>query len=160
MPPDIHKSMWASIVGLIKGGIIAVTPEIYSELLRFDFPMASNFIADHEKELLLDFETSSWEWSSYVSHLASMLEKYHDYLSENQRFSRKTVCENDLTTIALAKSMNLPLVSMESKIDPKAILKLHIPDVCEREHVEHLWLNDFLRKEKLSFLCCVLLCES
>ncbi len=151
MPPDIHKSMWAAIVGQIEGGIIAVTSEIYSELLAFDVDMPNNCIADNRKKLLLEVGHASWEWASYARLLSHLLDKYHDYLSENQNNSRKTICKNDLTTIALAKSLVLPMVSMENKIAPRAIQKLRIPDVCEREQVEHMWFNDFLRNEKLVF---------
>jgi hypothetical protein len=64
--------------------------------------------------------------------------------------SRKTVCLNDISIIALAKTLNVPVVSMEERVTAGS-KKLHIPDVCDLEGVEHLRFSEFLRKEKLKF---------
>ena len=53
---------------------------------------------------------------------------------------------NDISIIALARTLELPVVSMETKLPPDAKWK-RIPCICGLEAVEHLTFNDFLRKE-------------
>ena len=69
-----------------------------------------------------------------------------------QSGSAKTICLNDLTIIALAKTLGLPVVSMERLVsEGPGTKKRRIPNICKAEGVEHLSFNDFLRREKLTF---------
>jgi hypothetical protein len=55
---------------------------------------------------------------------------------------------NDVTIIALAKTLSLPLVSMESSAVPSP-KKKRIPDICPLEGVTHLTFNEFCIAEKI-----------
>jgi hypothetical protein len=91
-----------------------------------------------------------WDWGTYITNVNSMEDSHHAYISEYCGGSRKTVCLNDISIIALAKTLGLPVVSMEERVTAGSN-KLHIPDVCDLEGVEHLGFNEFLRNEKLKF---------
>ena len=91
-----------------------------------------------------------WGWGSYITHVNAMEDAHHDFISEYCGGSKKTVCLNDISIIALAKTLRLPVVSMEERVTAGS-KKLHIPDVCDLEGVEHLQFSEFLRKEKLKF---------
>jgi hypothetical protein len=74
--------------------------------------------------------------------------EHHKFISEYNGGSKKTVGLNDMSVIALAKSLGLPLVSMEVSVQSSSV-KRRIPDVCAIEAVEHLSFSDFLRKERI-----------
>ena len=56
---------------------------------------------------------------------------------------------NDISIIALAKVLALPVVSMETLIRQPEAKWRRIPNVCLAENVEHLSFNDFLRRENV-----------
>lgn len=74
---------------------------------------------------------------------------YADVISENNGNRKNTIGTNDLSIIALAKTLGLPVVSSEKKLHAEQDSKKRqkIPDICEREGVPHLTFNDLLRKE-------------
>lgn len=56
---------------------------------------------------------------------------------------------NDLTIIALAKTLGLPVISSEKKtnVGQESDKRQKIPDICDKEGVTHLSFNDLLRAE-------------
>jgi hypothetical protein len=80
-----------------------------------------------------------------------MGDDYKEFISEYNGGSKKTVCLDDISIVALAKTLKVPVVSMEAPVTAASTKKLRIPDVCALEAVEHLRFNEFLRKEKLKF---------
>jgi hypothetical protein len=145
MPEDIHDSMWTKVKAIIADGQIAVTAEIYDEMERMggDF---GQYVKDHKAEMLLEVGHASWDWSAYKVRAAEIQTAHHDFISEYCGGSPKTVCLNDISIIALAKSLSLPLVSMESPVR-QGSRKRRIPDVCLIEGVQPLNFNQFLRAE-------------
>jgi hypothetical protein len=87
---------------------------------------------------------------TYIDHCNKMEDEHHDFISEFIGGTKKTVGLTDISIIALAKTLNLPVVSMESPVTSES-KKLHIPDVCKLQSVEHLTFSEFLRKEQLKF---------
>lgn len=150
MPSDIHKSMWASITDLIESGVIAVTPEIYSEMVSIPGDVG-DCIRDCEEKLVLEVGDISWDWANYVTHSDQLLTQYKDYISEYTGGSSKTVCLNDMTIITMAKTLALPLVSMEVLVPEESPNKRRIPNICQYESINHMWINDFLRNEGVHF---------
>jgi hypothetical protein len=75
---------------------------------------------------------------------------YKDFISEYTGGSTKTVCLNDISIVALAKTMKLPVVSMETMI-VGSTTKKRIPNICQSENVNHLRFSEFLRQESLKF---------
>jgi hypothetical protein len=57
-----------------------------------------------------------------------------------------TVGLNDITIIALASALEVPVVSMEVSA-ASSIRKKRIPDVCNELGITHLTFNEFLRTE-------------
>ena len=78
-------------------------------------------------------------------NVAAMQIRQHDFISEYNRNSPRTVGLNDLSIIALAQTLGLPVVSMEKSTSVNSIGKRRIPDVCVVENVAHLSFSEFLR---------------
>ncbi len=72
------------------------------------------------------------------------------YIREFCGGSPKTVCLNDISIIALGKTLGLPVLSMEKPVD-MASKKRHIPDNCKAEGVAHISFNEFCRMEAFKF---------
>jgi dephospho-CoA kinase len=50
-----------------------------------------------------------------------------------------------MTIIALAKTLGLPVVSMEKFIHQQDSKNRRIPNICQMEGIQHLDFNQFLR---------------
>lgn len=149
MPEDIYESIWTNFkVNFLASGIIAVTQEIYEEMEHIPGTVGK-CIKDNKSNLLLEVG-EDWDWESYIDHCNKMEDAHKDCISEFIGGTKKTVGLNDISIIALAKTLDLPVVSMESEVTA-ASKKLHIPDVCKLQSVEHLTFSQFLRKENLKF---------
>ncbi|MGQ4272619.1 DUF4411 family protein [Terrihabitans sp. B22-R8] len=151
MPEDIHKTMWAGFCNLVEGGKIAATTEIYEEMCHIPGAVGGSLLVS-KAEIVLELGEPEWDWETYIGHTQQMQVDHAGFISEFTGGSSKTICLNDLTIIALAKTLALPVVSMERHVpeDP-GTKKRRIPNICAVEGVEHLGFNDFLRREKLSF---------
>ena len=127
---------------------VAVTQEIYDEMEHLPGSVGQ-CIKDNKNSLLLEVG-EDWDWGSYIDHLNKMQEDHKDFISEFIGGSKKTVGLTDISIIALAKTLKLPVVSMEVEVTAGS-KKLHIPDICRLQSVEHLTFSQFLRKENLKF---------
>ena len=126
---------------------MAVTHEIFEELLRIDGGLGE-FLKTCKPVMLHEIGKGDWDWQTYLNHMVRMQETYREWISEYTGGSSKTVCLNDLTIVALAKTLNLPVISMESKIIDANAKKRRIPNICDMERVQHYTFNDFLRLEQ------------
>lgn len=143
MPEDIHKSMWDKLSDMVVAGEFAVNAEIYKEMLSITGAFGQ-CIKDHKDAMVLEVGDASWDYATYVAHNNAMNVTHHAFISEYNGGSPKTVCINDVSVVALAKTLNLPLVSGEVTAGPSP-KKRKIPDVCKLEGVTHFDINDFLR---------------
>lgn len=150
MPEDIHQTMWGGFCERVETGIIAVTTEIHVEMCRIPGDVGAH-LSENASAMILEVG-DDWDWKSYVDHIQRMQVDHKGFISEFTGGSAKTICLNDLTIIALAKTLGLPVVSMETfiKEDP-SVKKRRIPNICKAEGVESLTFNDFLRREGLTF---------
>jgi Domain of unknown function (DUF4411) len=148
MPEDIHAALWSRVAECIKDGKFAVTTEIYEELEHLPGPIGECVKANKDK-LQLEIEDPNWEWQIYLAHVERMRTTYAEVISENNAGRKNTVGFNDLSIIALAKTLGLPVVSSEKKLATAQESKKRqkIPDICDREDVVHMSFNDLLRKE-------------
>lgn len=148
MPEDIHKSLWSKVQLVFESGTIAVTTEIYQELCNTD-----NFIGQlaktNETKLILEIGNDDWDWPAYIKNSKRMQEQHKAFISEYNGGKKDTIGLNDLSIITLAKTLNLPLVSMEKRKSRDAKNKQAIPDICDREKVQHMTFTDFLRAESI-----------
>jgi hypothetical protein len=149
MPEDIHQSMWGGFkTKCLESAIIAVTQEIYAEMEHIPGTVGQ-CIRDNKANLIMEVG-EDWDWGTYIDHCNKMEDEHHDFISEFIGGTKKTFGLTDISIIALAKTLNLPVVSMESPVTSES-KKLHIPDVCKLQSVEHLTFSEFLRKEQLKF---------
>jgi hypothetical protein len=148
LPEDIYESMWTKVIEIFNVGAIAVTKEIYDEMIHIPGAMGA-WIKANKSAVLLEIGDEGWNSTAYVQNSSDMNTKHHQYISEYCGGSKRTVCLNDISIIALAKTLGVPLVSMEIRVAAQTDAKRRIPDVCDLEQVEHLTFNDFLRREKI-----------
>lgn len=150
MPIDIHDSLWEQLLDFFESGKVAITTEIFEEMV-----LLPNGIGDRIKAakvyLILEVGEATWNWQGYLDNSNEMQDAYHDFISEFTGGSSRTICLNDLSIIALAKTLGLPLVNMEAFVLEQSPNKRRIPNVCKYEDVESLTFNEFLRKEGFKF---------
>lgn len=149
-PPDIHVSMWANIRTFIADGHVAITQEIFDEMIHIDGGLG-DFINGCKNVILYEVGTDNWDWETYLGHTTRMQEDYRQFISEFIGGSKKTVCLNDLSIIALAQTLGVPVLSMEAKIPEGNPTKKRIPNICEIEGIVHVDIREFLRAEGYTF---------
>src|SRR5215472_13677212 len=115
MPEDIHDSMWKKICEIIVAGDIAVTKEIYDEMVHIPGAIGACINGNKDK-IVLEVNKGHWNWQAYVACSNAMIIRHKAFISEYTGGSPKTVCLNDMSIIALAKSLGLPAVSMEKVV--------------------------------------------
>jgi uncharacterized protein DUF4411 len=147
MPEDIHATLWLSVAKLVEGGTFAVTTEIYEELELLPGAIG-DCIKKNKAHLHLEIEDEGWDWRTYLDHVERMSVTYADVISEKNGNRKNTIGYNDLSIIALAKTLGLPVISSEKKLhgpqDSKKRQK--IPDICDKEGVPHMTSMIFLGK--------------
>jgi hypothetical protein len=150
MPEDIHSYMWGKIAELVTDGKFAVTVEIYEELTHLPGPIGE-CIKANAAVLQLEIEEETWDWQAYLANYEEMKVKYEGVISEYNGNRKGTIGLKDLTIIALAKTLGLPVVSSEKKtsVDQESEKRQKIPDICDKEKVVHLSFNELLRTEQI-----------
>jgi Domain of unknown function (DUF4411) len=149
MPEDIHATLWFRIAQIIEAGKFAVTKEIYDELVHLPGPVGV-CIQKNCPALQLEIGDDEWDWESYIAHVNRMRVKHKSIISEYNGNRKGTVGLNDVSIVALAKSLGLPVISMEATSFQFSATKVRIPGLCTLEEVEHLTFNKFLRAEWIS----------
>jgi hypothetical protein len=127
-----------------------VTTEIYEELELLPGSIGQ-CIKNNKANLHLEIEDEEWDWQTYLGHVERMRVAYADVISENNGNRKNTIGFNDLSIIALAKTLGLPVVSSEKKLhgEQDSQKRQKIPDICDREGIPHMTFNDLLRKEEI-----------
>lgn len=97
--------------------------------------------------LQLEIGEAGWDWPTYLEHAERLRVTYKPVISEYNGNRKSTVGLNDISIIALAKTLALPLVSMEKTSFQASATKMRIPQVCYLESVMHMDFNQFLRAE-------------
>ncbi len=138
----IYQPIWNHIKSLIVSGVFAVNAEIYEELCRLPGSIGEHITAN-EGNMLLEVG-EAWDWRSYLAIVESWRVKYKDVISEYNGNRKGTVGLIDVSIVALAKCLGLPVVSMESISFQASDKKVRIPSLCALEGVEHLTFNDLL----------------
>jgi hypothetical protein len=150
LPDDIYEPIWHGVIRVIESGAIAVTTEIYDELHGSIRGLVGACIDANRANLLLEIDDDSWDYGAYAAIVTAMQLRHHDFIREYTGGSKRTVGLADISIVALAKTLKLPVVSMERSAGNSPKHK-KIPDVCALEQVEHLDFNTFLRREKIGF---------
>lgn len=106
---------------------------------------------DKSKALILhEVSSGSWNWQAYIKYVQKMQADHRAYIREFCGGSPRTVCLTDISIIALAKTLGLPVLSMEKPVE-KNSKKRHIPDICAAEDIVHITFNEFCRREGFHF---------
>lgn len=148
MPEDIHVTLWDRLCELIRRGDFAATEEIYDELTHIP-GRVGQCIKDHKPELTLEVGAGEWDWNGYLANYDSMHPTYQPWI-DGTGGSKASLSPADFSIIILAKTLALPVVSMEIPCGNQPGTKSRkIPDVCLAETVGHMTFNDLLRAEGL-----------
>lgn len=147
-PRDIHEKMWNDVLTLVTSGRVAVTKEV---LMIYIPSGVGEAISNSSELILLEVGQGNWNWQTYIDHSNRMQDSYSRFISEFNGNTSDTIGLNDLSIICLAKTLNLPLVSMEKLVGEASSKRRRIPDICKYEGIQHLEFNDFLRKEEFKF---------
>ncbi|MCO5064350.1 MAG: DUF4411 family protein [Rhizobiaceae bacterium] len=145
LPGDIYEGLWNRVQSLIEDSVFCCTPEIYAEMLSIMGSLGA-CIRNHGNCLIREIGNGNWPWEAYLEHVERMRVVHESVISEYNGNRKGTVGLNDISIIALAKTLNLPVVSMEkANIYQPSTNKRRIPDVCALEKVKHMDFNDLLR---------------
>lgn len=150
IPEDIHPSLWTRVRQTIADGHVAVTTEIFDEVVKIDGGLGQ-YLNGQKRLILHEVSKGDWDWKAYIEAAKQMQITHKDCISEFIGGTKRTVCLNDVSIVALAKALKLPVISMEKPVPVGAKSKLKIPDVCKLEGIEHLTFSEFCRKEKFKF---------
>lgn len=143
---DVFRPTWDCVIKCIEGGHIGVTAEVYKEMCHITGDVGQ-CIKDCKAKLLMEVNDPSWDGHTYIKHFNRMTKVHAEWIAEYAfKNPSKTVGLNDMTAVALAKTLGLPLVSMESSAGDSLKHK-RIPDICGLENVLHHDFNAFLRIE-------------
>ena len=146
-PEDIHETLWSRVRELIEEGAFAWNAEIADELGHLEGE-TGECIAGCLTATLHEIGDEQWDWPSYVANVNRMKSDYQAFISDYNGGRKGTIGLNDLSIVALALTLRVPVVSMEARNSGEASAKrLRIPDLCDREGVKHLTFNEFLREE-------------
>ena len=143
---EVYRPVWDCVIAAIESGKIGVTAEIYKEMCHITGDVGDCIRASRAK-LLMEVDDPEWDGTGYIAHYNRMRKAHHEWIADyTMKSPGKTICLRDLTAVALAKSLKLPLISSESsaKESPK---HKRIPDICTLENVVAYSFNDFLKIE-------------
>lgn len=145
MPEDIHPILWEKVAQIVVSGFFAATTEIYQELERLPGAIGECLKASCSAVRLEIGE--EWNWINYLEHVERLRAVYRSVISDYNGDRKGTVGLNDISIIALAKTLSLPVISMEADGFQLSKKRMRIPQVCRAEAVQHFTFNDFLRIE-------------
>jgi len=150
-PEDLFPRLWAQVHERIESGRIAVTEEIYEELALLTGTTGASIVRS-KTNLVMRVGAPGWNYSLYLTESARIQTTYARFISENVGGRRDTIGMNDISIVALAKSLGIPVVSMEVSVmaSGRSGTKRRIPDICRSEGIDHLTFTDFMRREGIT----------
>jgi hypothetical protein len=148
LPDDIHVTMWTKVRAVVDAGEICFNAEIHGELGSINGQVGVCLMACADK-CLYEVGDDNWPWQDYLANYEALKEKYKAIISEFHGNRKGTAGLNDISIIALAKTLKLPIISMEAPMGQVSETKKRIPEICQMEGVPHLTFNEFLRAEKI-----------
>ena len=150
MPEDCFGGLWDKVKGLVASGAFCCNAEIAEQYEHIEGSVGECLI-EHMPNMLFEVGVGEWDWSGYLQHVNRMTVEYHAYISDYHHNRRNTIDLKDLSIVALAKTLGLPVVSMEGFDGGQtSATKMRIPRLCICEAVQHFTFIELLRKEELS----------
>ncbi|MCY4353483.1 MAG: DUF4411 family protein [Truepera sp.] len=149
MPEDIYVSLWPQLIAKIESGVFCWNAEIGDELALI-FGKVGDCLKSCKGLYCREVGDEDWPWRDYIETVKSWRATYYQFISEYNGDRKNTIGLNDLSIVALAKTLWLPVVSMEKRSTNSSLKKLRIPDLCDKESIEHLSFNEFLKAEGIT----------
>lgn len=122
----MYQPIWKHVKTQVENGIFAVNDEIYQELCHLPGHIGT-CLNNNKDKLVLEVGENNWNWQRYLKIVEEMRIKYKGVISEYNSNRKGTVGLNDVSIVALAKCMRLPLISMEAKAFRLALLRFAFP---------------------------------
>lgn len=150
MPEDIHKTLWPSVVSKIYANIFCWNVEIATEMSSIQGTVGAALKNCNGSCCFVEGE-GSWNWGAYIATNNEWRLQFKQYISEYNGNRKNTIGLNDLSIVALAHTLDLPVVSMEApNLGQPSQTKLRIPDLCKLVQVDHFNFTQLCRKEGIS----------
>ena len=150
MPKNIYVSLWPQIIDKVAAGVFCWNVEI-SEELESIFGAVGDCLKSCNGNCCFEVGAGDWLWENYLEFNNQWQVQFQQYISEYNGDRKNTIGFNDLSIVALAKTLGLPVMSMEKRNTglPSAT-KLRIPDLCDLVSVDHFSFNAFLEAEGIT----------
>lgn len=150
MPPDVHVTLWDKISHMIESGHFCWNVEIWEEMNGSIIGEVGQCLTDCNNNCCLEIGVSSWDWQKYLALVEEYRVKYHEFISEYNGNRKGTVGLNDCSIVALGATLDLPVASMERRNTNPSAKRIRIPELCDREGVDHYDLTELLRNERIT----------
>jgi len=150
MPPDVHVTLWGKITDLLTDGIFCWNTEIWEELKGSIAGEIGECLAECNNGSCYEIGGENWDWQRYLELVEYVRQQYKGVISEYNDNRKNTVGLNDCSIVCLAKTLGLPVASMERRGNQTSAKRLRIPDMCELEGVAHFDLTELLRAEGIT----------
>ncbi len=150
MPEDIHKTLWQNVVAKVETEIFCWNPEIAEEMSSI-YGIIGDALNSCNGSCCYELGKGSWDWIAYLKTYDLWKKQFGQFISEYHNNRKNTIGLNDLSIVALAHTLNLPIVSMETpNLGQPSSTKMRIPDLCIAVDVQHLNFTYICRKEGIS----------
>lgn len=150
MPEDIHTTLWPNVISKIEAEIFCWNVEIAEEMNSIEGSVGTA-LNGCNGSCCFEVDKGDWDWQSYVEINNAWRDDFRQYISEYNGNRKNTIGLNDLSIVALAHTLELPMVSMESpNLGQLSETKLRIPDLCNMVGVIHYNFTQLCRIEGIS----------
>ena len=150
MPEDIHMTLWRNVLASIQAEIYCWNVEINDEMTLIQGTVG-DALNNCKDSCCYEVGKGNWDWESYLVTIDNWRTQFSQYISEYQGNRKNTIGLNDLSIVALAHTLNLPIVSMESpNLGQRSQTKLRIPDLCQEVGVVHYNFTELCRNEGIT----------
>lgn len=147
LPVRVFPTLWLKVWDRIENDCFCWNDEIAQEIDRLDDPLRKK-LKSREHVCRFRNDSTLWPYGNYSNLILEWERKYSQYIQENHGNRTGTIGRADLSIVALAKTLTLPIVSMERpNTSSPSKTKIRIPELCKRENITHLNFVEFLEAE-------------
>lgn len=145
-PHDVHTGLWAHICQLIDEERIIAHQEVYKELKRHDNKEFQDWLKKNKDKFVVNPAAAN-------SATKEIINGYYAKFKNGYMPSKKGGSAGDPFVVGLAYSEECIVFSQEQPIAEHQLQDANspaIPNVCSEYKIDHVRINDFLRKENLT----------
>ncbi len=151
LPQDVHVSLWQRVASLLEEGAFCWNQEIWEEIDGSVYgDIANSLQICQDNGGCFELGQDRWDWAQYIAHYNDIKTRYAGYISEYHGNRSSTIGLNDCSIVCLGKTLGLPVASMERRNVHSSPKRMRIPELCDREGIQHLDLNELLRAEGIT----------